>query len=189
MLEGLISSKTKRKVLNLLFSNPDTRFYTRQLEKGLKEPVGAIRRELIKLERYGILSSEREANIKYYRVNKNCPIYPEIKRIILKTTAIGEHLKRLIENVPEVKYAFIYGSFASDEEAKDSDIDLMVIGDIDSVDLHTRVSEIEQEIGRNISYTLMSLEEFHRKERERDGLLGRIVKGKKIMLKGKEDEL
>jgi len=185
MLESLIRSKTARKVLTIFITNPDEKFYTRQLERLIKEPVSAVRRELQKLEKSGLLSSKKDANIKYYRVNKDYPIFDEIKKIILKTEGLGDKLRELIEKVPGVKLAFIYGSVAKGEEKAASDIDLMIIGDMDSVKLHSKISEIENTIKRPINYNLMNEEDFKNKKTE---FVKRVLKEKKIFLIGKENE-
>ena len=88
MLESLIRSKTARKVLTLFITHPDDKFYTRQLERLIKEPVSAVRRELKKLENSGFFLSKEEANVKYYWVNKEYPIFEEIKKIIFNKKKI-----------------------------------------------------------------------------------------------------
>ena len=186
MLESLIRSKTTRKVLGLLFSNPDDRFYMRQLERLTSEPISAVRRELKKLEASGLLVSKEEAKVKYFWVNKENSIYEELKRIILKTLAIGDSLKNFVKKIPGVKIAFIYGSVAKGEEGSTSDIDLMLIGDIDSVEIHSKINKIEDKIKRKINYTLMREKEFKYKKTD---FIKRLLKEKKIFLIGSEDEL
>lgn len=82
MLERFITSKTKRKLLKLFILHPEKSFYVRELEKLLQEPVAAVRRELGYLEEAGFLKSRKAGNLKYFEVNKDFPIYPELKKII-----------------------------------------------------------------------------------------------------------
>lgn len=186
MLESLVRSKTARKILVLLFLNPDERFYIRQLERLAEEPVSAVRRELEKLEKSGLLLSKDEAKVKYYWVNKQNPIYEELKKIILKTQAIGSTLKNLVKKIPDIKIAFIYGSVAKGNESAVSDIDLMIIGSIDTMKIHLKISEIEDKIKRTINYTLIKEKEFRSKKTD---FLRRVLKEKKIFLVGSENEL
>jgi len=186
MLESLIRSKTARKVLTIFITNPDEKFYIRQLERLIKEPVSAVSRELQKLENSGLLSSKDGAHVKYYWVNKDYPIFDEIKKIILKTQGLGDKLRELINNVPGIKLAFIYGSVAKGEEKAASDIDLMIIGDIDSVRLHSKIGEIEDIIKRAINYNLMNEKDFKNRKTE---FIKRVLKEKKIFLIGGEGEL
>jgi len=186
MLNSLITSKTARKILSLLFSNPNEKFYIRQLERLTNEPVSAVRRELKKLEKSGLLLSKEEAKVKYFWVNKESPIYEELKNIILKTQAIGSTLRNLVKKIPDIKIAFIYGSVAKGEENMASDIDLMIIGDIDSVKIHSEISKIEDKIKRTINYNLINKKEFKTKK---TNFIKRVLKEKKTFLIGDENEL
>ena len=186
MLEGIITSKATRKILGLLFSNPKDRYYIRQLERLTGLQVNAVRRELKKLESSGFLLSKEEGNLKYFWVNTKNPIYEEIKSIMFKTQIVGDHLRNLFQKISGIRIVFIYGSVASGEENTSSDIDLMVIGDIGGVQLHSQISKIEDEIKRTINYTLISVDEYRSK---RTDFIKRVVKGKNIFLIGDNDEL
>jgi len=89
MLKQLFSSRVRVKLLTIFLTNPDARFYTRELSRLLDESPYAVQRELRRLKSVGLLEVEPEANIKYYAVDKSCPIYPELKSIVLKTTGLG----------------------------------------------------------------------------------------------------
>ncbi|MBI5956786.1 MAG: winged helix-turn-helix transcriptional regulator [Chloroflexi bacterium] len=84
MLEYLFSSKARIKLLTRFLSDPEAKLYTRQLERELGEPVNAVRRELERFEALGLLQSFKEGNLKYYTVNREFSIYPELRGIILK---------------------------------------------------------------------------------------------------------
>jgi len=188
MLEHLITSKAKRKLLVLFCLNPERRFYARELERLTGEPINAIRRGLAALEKAGLLKSTREGNIKYYMVDRASPIFPELKRIVLMTAGIGERLRAEFADRDSIKLAFIYGSVARDEENSESDIDLMIVGDADELELHRAISDIEKEIRREINYTLMTPEEFRERLRRNDPFVNRIMDEEKVVLKGNPDE-
>ena len=152
----------------------------------IDEPISAVRRELEKLEKSGLLISKEEARVKYFWVNKTNPIYEELKKIILKTQSIGETLRNLVKKISDIKIAFIYGSVARGDENAKSDIDLMIIGDIDSVKIHSKINEIENKIKRAVNYSLLSEKEFKAKKTD---FLKRVLKEKKIFLIGGEIEL
>ncbi len=189
MLKYLIHSKTKRKLLRQFLLNPDSRFYVRELEKQLKEPINAIRRGLSHLEKAGLLMVKREGNLKYYQVNQTSPIFPELKRILHLTMGVGESLKKALSSYDSVKFAFIYGSIARNEEDSKSDVDLMVIGEADEISMHKTISGLEEELRREINYTVMPITEFKRKLKSGDPFIKRIIREPKIVLKGKLDEL
>jgi len=85
---------------------------------------------LTKLAKIGFLNSAPSANQIYYSLNDKFPLYPELKSIVLKTSGMGDVLREYLGKAARIKYAFIYGSVARDTEKESSDIDLMIIGDI-----------------------------------------------------------
>lgn len=189
MLKELISSKPRRKLLVIFLTHPHEKFYLRQLQRLTGEPVMAIQRELPKLEKMGLVESEFSGRTKNYFVDTKYPVFEELKQIVLKTVAFGEQIKSLIKNTKNIRYAFIYGSVAKGEEDLKSDIDLMVVGDIDEVKLQKKVREIESKITRTINYNLMSVEEFRKKLEEKNAFLERVLREKKIDLIGSQDEI
>jgi len=189
MLKYLIHSKTKRKLLRQFLLNPESRFYVRELEKQLKEPINAVRRELSHLEKAGLLKVRREGNLKYYQVDQSCPIFPELKNILHLTLGVGESLKKALSDYSSVKLAFIYGSVARNEEDSKSDVDLMVVGEVDEISMHRIISGLEEELRREINYTVMSMTEFKRKLKAGDPFIKRIIKEPKLVLKGTLNEL
>ena len=189
MLKYLISSRPKRKLLSLFLTHPEEKFYIRQLERLVSEPVGAIQRELPKLEKMGLIKVEISGRRKNYFLDKTCPIKEELKSIILKTIALGERIKELTKETKNIKYAFIYGSVAKGEEDIRSDIDLMVIGNINEIKLQKKIQQTESKISRTINYTLMNIEEFKKRLNEKEPFLMRILRERKIEIIGSEDEI
>jgi predicted nucleotidyltransferase/predicted transcriptional regulator with HTH domain len=186
MLESLITSKAKRKVLALFFTNPKSSFYVREVCRKTGEQPNAVRAELGKLEAAGILLCEQRGNSLFYRVNPICPIYQELKGIILKTEGIGSALRGAVGKL-NARFAFIYGSYAKGEERSGSDIDVMIIGKVLPEEVASTLRACEKQIGREINYSIYPEGEFL-KGRE-NGFIAGILKGKKIMLLGAEDEL
>lgn len=184
MLERFITSKTKRKLLKLFILHPEKSFYIRELERLTGEPVAAVRRELGYLEEAGFLKSRKEGNLKYFKVNKDFPIYPELKKIIYSTIGFGDYLKKKLHGFDSIDLAFIYGSVARNDENIQSDIDLLAVGSADHNNFHKTVSDIEKETGREINYTLMTKQEFEDRLKKKDTFLTRIVREEKILLKG-----
>ena len=129
MLESLITSKAKRRILSLLFTNPQNSFYFREICRKAKVQPNEARSSLEALSKANILQSERRGNLVFYKASPSSPIYAEIKSIILKTEGLGDALRNAIWESPGVKFAFVYGSYARGEERQGSDIDVMIIGD------------------------------------------------------------
>ena len=187
MLEYFITSKTKRSLLRLFLTNPERRFYTREIAKITGEPLNAVRRDLGYLEKAGLLRSHKEGNLKYFEVVKEFPFYPELKKIIYSTIALGDYLRDRLKDSESIELAFIYGSVARNEETEKSDIDLFVVGEIEEEELHGLVLDIEKGIGREINYTLMTKKEFNERKGRSEPFLKRVMREKKLVLKGNLD--
>jgi predicted nucleotidyltransferase len=188
MLERLFSSRVRVKLLTIFMTNPLTRFYTRQLERLLEESPYAIQRELRRLEGIGLLQAEREANLRYYWVNREFPIYPELKGIILKTSGLGNTLREALSQLGTVEEAFIYGSVAEGDEDGFSDVDLMIIGKVDLLRLAETVAGIEDLIGREVNYIAYEKKELDDRVGEGDPFLTNVQSGPRITLIGSGDE-
>ncbi len=186
-LEYLITSKAKRSLLRLFFTNPERNFYVREIARLTGEPLNAVSRELGHLEKAGIVESRTRGNLKYYSVVKEFPLYSELKKIIYATVGLGDYLTARLEDVEQIDIAFIYGSVAKNEETARSDVDLFVVGEIEEERLHQLVSQAENDIGRTINYTLMSEAEFQERLKGGEPFLKRVMSGEKLVLKGNPD--
>lgn len=188
MLDRLFKSKTRVKILKLLILNPTKEFYLREIQRRTEENVTSIRRELNNLEEASLVKKRVDGIQKYYKINKNSPVYEELKKLVLKTAALNEVLKNNMKDVGTVKYALIYGSFAKGDETESSDIDLLIIGDVKENLLIRKISKVERELGREINYVLWSEKEFFKKIKERNHLLIDIIKNPFICLIGDRNE-
>lgn len=188
-IEKIFGSGIRAKVLAWLYMHHDESFFVRQLATILKEDPTNLSRELSNLDKAGILSSTRQGNLKYFQANKNCSFFNELKGLILKTVGVVGDLKSSLEKLPDIKYAFIYGSYAKGEEKADSDVDLIIIGDVDLERLDLLMSNLEKKFGRTINYVTYDYKEFLTKKKMKDGFVIDVLKDKKIMLLGDELEL
>src|SRR6056297_1550185 len=112
MIESLITSKTKIKLLLKFFLNTENRGYLRQLSKEFDESTNSIRVELNKLEEAKILESEKVGRNKIFRANSKHPLFLDIRQIVLKSTGIDKVLSNIINKLGDVKIAFIRGDYA-----------------------------------------------------------------------------
>ena len=188
-IEKIFGSRIRVKVFTWFFMHTGERFFVRQLANILKEDSTNLSRELSNLEKIGILSSTRQGNLKYFYTNKNCSFFNELKSLVFKTVGIVGELKPVLEKFPDTKYAFIYGSYARGEEKADSDIDLIIIGNVDLDRLDLLIDNIEKKIGRSINYLTYDFKEFSSKKKAKDGFIMDVLKDKKIMLIGNENDL
>lgn len=189
MLDKLFASKVRIKLLDRFLSTPDSQYYIRELERLTKEDYKNINRELKNLEDIGLLKSKKEGNIKYYFADKDFLLYPELKSIVLKTTGVEGTLKRALNRVKNIKYAFIYGSYAKGEETTQSDIDLMIIGEAKTESIIKPLRAAERKLGRTISYSIFEPSEIRKRLKKKSDFIIEVFGDRKIMIVGEENEL
>ena len=188
-IEKIFGSRIRAKILGWLFTHPDESFFVRQIALILKEDPTNVSREMAKLEELGILRSKRNGNLKHFQTNQECPFFEELKGLVLKTTGVAGQIRGSLDKLAGIEYAFIYGSYAKGEERADSDVDLLIIGDVDMDRLDSNLGKLEKTLGREINYVLYSLEEFKSKRKAKDGFLMDVLAGEKIMVIGAENGL
>ena len=188
-IEKIFGSRIRAKILGWLFTHPDESFFVRQIASLLKEDPTNVSREMAKLEELGILRSKRNGNIKHFQANQECPFFEELKSLVLKTIGIVGRIRASLKRIPGIEYAFIYGSYAKGDEKADSDVDLLIVGDVELDRLDTNLGKLEKMTGRVVNYVLYSMAEFKSKKKTKDGFLADVLSGKKIMVVGVENGL
>jgi len=189
VLDKLITSSARVKVLKLLLLNEDQRYYQREIAELAGLPVRAVQREGAKLAEIGLLRRIEDGNRIYFQANPVCPIFPELKRILLKTVALEFLLGESLSRDRQIEVAFIYGSYAANQESSTSDVDLFVIGSILSRELSTAVRPVQADIQREINYHLVTPGEFRERIEKGDGFLRNVLEGPKIFVVGNEETL
>ena len=161
MLNSIITSETRIKLLLRFFLNPKASGYLRQLAKDFNESTNGIRVELNKLQQAGMLQSVQEGRNKVFRVNTAHPLFDDIRSIVLKSTGIDKVISNILQKLGPVQLAFIRGDYAS---GKDSGlIDLVVVGDSVNRDELERVRlKTEQLINRKISVLVLTGPEYEK---------------------------
>jgi predicted nucleotidyltransferase len=189
MLETLLGSKLRVKVLGWLFSHPDERYFVRQLTNLVGEDSTNVSRELIRLENTGILVSQKEGKQKYYQANRKSPLFNELRGIIIKTVGIADVIRSAFaQEADQIRSAFIFGSIANGTDNKTSDVDVIVIGPISFGETVTLLSSAEEKLGREINPVVYSVSEFRKKVKDRDHFISNLLESEKIFLIGDEDE-
>jgi predicted nucleotidyltransferase len=186
---NIFKSKTRKALFKLYFTNPESEYYLRQLERILDVPVSMIRKELVRLEQESVFLSHRKGNLLYYSLNKTYPLFSELKSIVFKTIGIEGALKQILVKIKGIELAFIYGSFAKKSENAASDVDLFIMGDIDDDLLIGEIRKTEDALKREINYTLYTRDEFKRKKVKKDSFILSLIENPKIFLIGDKDEL
>jgi len=157
MIDALISSKTRIKLLLKFFLNSNATAYLRSLESEFGESSNGIRVELNRLENAGLLLSESEGNKKIFRANTGHPLFREIHNIILKHIGLDQVIENVIHRLGDVQRVYLVGDFSKGMDSQV--IDLVLVGDFDKSYLIALVEKAEKIVGRKIRYLLYSPEE------------------------------
>jgi predicted nucleotidyltransferase len=190
-LSNALFSKVQQRVLALIFSHPERSFYTSEIMRNVGSGVGAVARQLSKLERSGLVSVERIGNQRHYRANQAAPIFEELRGLVEKTVGLAEPIKQSFAPYADaIKSAFVYGSVAKGADTADSDIDLMVIGDdLNYSDLYTAAQSVESKLRRKVHPLFLSLKDWHRKTSDKGSVFNKIIRAPKIFIIGSEKDL
>lgn len=157
MIDALISSKTRIKLLLKFFLNSNATAYLRSLESEFGESSNGIRVELNRLEHAGLLLSDSEGNKKIFRANTGHPLFREIHNIILKQVGLDQVIETVIQRLGDVQRVYLIGDFSKGMDSPV--IDLVFVGDFDKPYLAILVEKAEKLVGRKIRYLLYSPEE------------------------------
>jgi len=188
--ESLITSRARLAVLKLLLLNAGQRFYLREIAERTSLPVRAVQLEVARLEASGLLESEAEGRRKYYRANRQAPIFPDLRAFLVKTIGLGDLLKEHVQQVSgEITVAFLYGSFARGEDKANSDIDLMVVGSISGRALSKALAPARESLAREINPMLITEAEFRQKLAQRNHFLLSVLTEPKTFLIGGQHDL
>lgn len=189
-LKELFSSGARVGILRLLLLDSHKRYYQRQIARILDLPIRSIQQEIPRLEKLQIVNSEQDGNRRYLQANRRCPIFPELQAIFLKSSGVAEALRSYLEkNGQGIRSAFIFGSYAKGDEETWSDIDLMVIGDIEEKVLGSLIYDAKEDLRRELNDLHYTPQEFRTKARAKDPFITDVLRGKKVFIIGDEDEL
>lgn len=161
MIETLISSKTRVKLLLKFFLNSKNNGYLRGLEAEFGESSNAIRVELNKLEDAGLLNSYAQGNRKYFQANTQHPLYSDINNILLKYTGLDRVVEAVVHKLGDLDCAYVVGKLA--KGLKSDIIDLVLVGDIDKAYLISLVERVENVLKKKVKYVTYDLSEFDEK--------------------------
>ena len=190
MIDQLFGSKTRVKLLQLFYSNPNRSFYVREITRKIYEQINSVRRELANLLTIGIIVSRNDNNKLFYEVNKKFEYNRALSEIFskapsLKTSELDSEGVVIIDQgnifkgVGNVELAFYTGQFTNDEI---SGIDLMIVGDVNKNKLDKFILELESQENKEIRYVVMDLEEYKYRNQVKDKFISDIKSAKKQVL-------
>lgn len=189
MLEDLITSKSRIKVLNVFLTSPSEMLHVRELVRRTNDEINAVRRELSFLEKNGILIREPRANRVYYSLSKSYPFYSDLLSLGAKTIGLGGEVLKNRAKLGKIKYAMFSGKFIKREKKEEDSVDFLLVGTIVLPELALLVKNEEKRLSTEINYTVMSEEEFAFRKKRSDPFIYSILSGSRCMLIGDEDSM
>ena len=190
-LGDALFGKTQQRLLGLLFGNSDQTFYTNEIMRFANAGIGAVQRELKRLESAGLITAEKIGNQKHYRANQQAPIFEELRGIVIKTFGVADRLREALDPLSgQIYAAFIYGSVAKGTDTAQSDIDLMIVADdLDYPQIIETLYKTEEDLRRPVNPSLYTLAEWRRKAAEDSGFVNRVMEQPRILVLGSERDL
>jgi hypothetical protein len=158
MLEALISSKTRLKLLLKFFLNSNTTAYLRGLEEEFGESTNSIRIELNRFEKAGFLESQNQANKKIFKVNEKHPLFKDINSIVLKLVGLDHVIDYVLKHMGDLKQVYLVGSLSKGQDG--AIIELVLVGDINETFLKELIAKAEKKIHKTIHYIHYKEDEF-----------------------------
>lgn len=188
MIEQLFGSKTRVKLLQLFYSNPNRSFYVREITRKIDEQINSVRRELSNLLSIGIITSDNTNNKLYYEVNQKFEYFEPLQQIFGNgVTVTKKSADDTAENTQDaelraighIDLAVLTGQFTRDETAG---VDLLFVGQVNANALQKYVDQLEAKEKKSLRYTSMSLSDFKYRQQIRDRFAVAIASAKKQIL-------
>lgn len=187
-LSEILSSRSRAAVFKLLFSGWERELHLREIQRRSGLNDSTLRQELKKLVRLDLVKGRRDSNRIYYRANRDHPLFPDIRNLVTKTTGMVQVLREAIET-QQVNLAFVFGSIAAGEETADSDVDLLVIGDIGFRALSELLSGCSEVIGREINPYVMTRDEYRKRVASNEHFISHVLESPKLFVVGTDHDL
>jgi len=189
-LSDIITSKVRIKLLKLFFANPSEMYHVRGVVRAVSEEINAVRRELEKLEKVGILKKESRGNRLYYWVRTDYPMFGDIVSIVSKSSGLGFQILSNRAKLGKIALAMFSGKFVRyKKRKKDEDVDILIVGEVTMPELAALIRAEETRRNVEINYTVMSKEEFDFRKKRRDPFIQSILLGSRVMILGDEEDL
>ena len=179
-----LRSKARQRLLAYYFTNPTARRHLRDLAARLRIDPSNLSKELGRLEREGLFRSEVSGRQKYFQLNREYPLFAEVRGIVEKTVGAVPLIAQSLKKIEGIEEAFLYGSFAANQQDAASDIDVLVIGRPKGDALAEAIEKLERQLGREINYTVMGRKEFEARRKRKDAFLENVWQNKRVALVG-----
>ena len=187
---SLFSSDVLVKMLTLFLLNPEQEYYQAEIHQRLGGNLRNTQKMLLRLEEMELISHYKRGKMSYYRANREHPLFEDLKRLFMKSVAIGDLIRENIQPMAnKIQLAFVFGSYAKGEEAAHSDIDLFLIGDLSLKEISEVMGPITETLGREVNPVIYTETEFRKRYEDNNRFVQELLSCPKIWLIGNEHDL
>jgi predicted nucleotidyltransferase len=190
-LADALFAKVQQRVLSVLFGNPHRSFYANEIIGLAHSGIGAVQRELARLEGAGLIIATRVGKQKHYQANAGSPIFEELRGLVLKTFGLTDVLRAaLLPCSKAIRAAFVFGSVAKRQDTASSDIDLMIVSDeLTYPDVFHALEAASAQLARRVAPTIYSSSEFTKRVKTDNAFVTRVLAQPKVWVIGGERDL
>lgn len=171
ILKALFSSKARVKLLKMFLLHPENEYFVREITRMLDEQINSVRRELLNFKKIGLVKFRTKNRKKYFYVNKEFPIYEELRAIFIKTQDIKEDIVQFIHGLGEVQLLVLNGYFSGKEDAF---VDLLIVGDIKKEELEKYLESLHTTTP--LKYSIMDKDNFLYRIEYNDNFITSLLK-------------
>jgi predicted nucleotidyltransferase len=177
-------------VLAATLMQPEKWWYLSELAQFLGTSPSSLQRELKALVDGGILATRREGTRAYFKADTRSPLFPDLRGLIDKTAGVVPTLQTILRPFGErIACAFVYGSVARGQEHAQSDVDLLMVGDVGLADVTPALRKAEARLGREVNVNSYTTAEFRKRATTKDHFLSEILRGSKQFVKGDQRDV
>lgn len=182
-------SRTQQRVLSLLYGQPERSYPLMELIELASSGRGAVQREVQRLTESGLVTVTAQGRQRVFQANRKAPIFNALREIVKKLAGIEGALRDALDPiVDKIDVALLYGSVAKRSDTATSDIDVLIVSDVLTLeDVFAALQGAEKELGRSVSPTLYSRDEFLKRRRSRQPFLSKVLAGDYVTLVGSLD--
>lgn len=188
MLNKILVSEVRVKILKLLLLNPKRSFHVRAIVRDVGAEINAVRRELDNLFEVNLVTRRQSSNRIYFQINTEHPFYTELLSLVAKEDGIGAAIMKKAKQIGDISYAMLSLEFLRGRKSSALDVDLFIVGSVNLDILNFIIKEEEEKMGREINYSVMSMEEFLNRKRTNDQFMYRILTQSRTMLIGDDEK-
>jgi DNA-binding transcriptional ArsR family regulator len=188
-MEELFVSRVRIKLLTLFLTSEESLLHVREIVRRVGEEINAVRRELLRMEKAGVVDSEWRANRRLYHLRKDYIYYPELLGMVVKSSGLGGMIIKNRARLGRIKYAMMATRYVRNLPAQADQVDLLIVGQIVLPELQAMVADEQAKKTAEINYSFMDEAEFNFRVKRRDPFILRVITQPKIMLIGDEGEM